>query len=278
MNSEIKISRSLKILFDKKAPVDVILAGCGGTGGFLAWDLARIAYHMKETERPVNLTFVDPDIVEEKNIGRQNFCPAEVGRFKAVVLAERFNQAYGLCIGNSCTQIFNHEFNIFGGITVVVGAVDSPGARAQIEGQVKKLKKHSNVWWVDCGNEYQNGQVLVGNTRMMDSMRFLQEEKLGLCSQLPLPSVQAPELVDLKHKTKERALPCAEAAAREEQSLMVNRGMATFASQILYKIIVRRELDIMAVYLGLDSCAARPVTVTRQNLERYIKNEKRRGA
>jgi PRTRC genetic system ThiF family protein len=271
MNNNIKLSKSLKVLFDKKASVEVILAGCGGTGGFIAWDLARIAYHMKEAFRPLSLTFVDPDIVEEKNIGRQNFCPAEIGRFKAEVLAERYNQAYGICIGHIAGPIRSCKYNVFEGITIIVGAVDSPGARAQIEQKVIQYRKRSNLWWIDCGNEYSGGQVLVGNSLRLDSERFTKEEKLGLCSQLPLPSSQAPDLVDTGRKSLARGLPCAEAAVREEQSLMVNRAVATFASQFLYKVIVKREIDIMAVYLGLDSCSARPVAVTRENMQKYLR-------
>lgn len=270
MNENIKISKPLKAVFDKKAPVDIVSAGCGGTGGFLAWELARIAYHMKEACRPLNLTFVDPDVVEEKNIGRQNFCPAEVGRFKAEVLAERFNQAYGICIGAIAAEVSNCKLDIFEGITIIVGAVDSAAARVQIESKVERQKKHSNVWWLDCGNEYLGGQVLVGNTRELAVSQFMKEEKLGLCSQVPFPSVQSPELVDVKRKAA--ALPCAEAAVREEQSLMVNKAISTFAAQILYKIVVKRELDVMAVYVGLDACAARPVSITRDNVTKcYIK-------
>ena len=77
----------------------VTLAGCGGTGSFLALHLARLAYHARERHGlDVRLAFVDPDVVEEKNVGRQNFCPAEVGQPKAQRLMARYNRAFGLSI------------------------------------------------------------------------------------------------------------------------------------------------------------------------------------
>jgi PRTRC genetic system ThiF family protein len=271
------IIKPLKVMFDREAPVQVILAGCGGTGGFIAWDLARIAYHLREAGAGLRLTFVDPDLVEDKNIGRQNFCPAELGLPKAGALARRYNLAYGLDIGHLVAPV--EEYKLFESnveTVIFVGAVDSARARVQIRKQLNRCHNRLRMWWVDCGNEYQGGQVLAGNAQSMsqyDHRKFMQEEKLGLCSQVPLPDVQHPELVDTGRKVA--ALPCALAAAREEQSLMVNRAVATFASQILYKMLVKRELDVMAVYVGLDSCSVRPVPITRENVLKCCKPQKK---
>ena len=69
--------------------VSICLVGCGGTGSFLARDLARLAVHCRETGGPqISLNFLDDDRVEPKNIGRQLFAAADVGKNKAEVLAD----------------------------------------------------------------------------------------------------------------------------------------------------------------------------------------------
>ncbi len=46
--------------------IKIALVGCGGTGSFIAQDIARIAYHQKQKGKDIDITFVDFDFVEEK--------------------------------------------------------------------------------------------------------------------------------------------------------------------------------------------------------------------
>src|SRR6266545_3904993 len=65
----------------------VTIAGVGGTGAFLAEDLARLfSIHLGWRTR---LHLTDPDRVEEHNEGRQAFSRRDRGRHKAQVVAER---------------------------------------------------------------------------------------------------------------------------------------------------------------------------------------------
>ena len=54
---------------------------------WLAPDLVRLVCALQQAERHMDITFVDPDVVEARNVFRQNFCFAELGRPKAVTLA-----------------------------------------------------------------------------------------------------------------------------------------------------------------------------------------------
>ena len=69
-------------------PSKIVLIGCGGTGGYIAPHLARIAYIVKSL---INFTpeliFVDMDTVEIRNINRQNFIYTDINKNKAEVLA-----------------------------------------------------------------------------------------------------------------------------------------------------------------------------------------------
>jgi len=65
----------------------VTIVGLGGTGAYLAEDLARLlSVHFGWR---VRLTLVDHDVVEEHNEQRQAFSKPDRGRHKAQVVSER---------------------------------------------------------------------------------------------------------------------------------------------------------------------------------------------
>ena len=63
--------------FAENQPVKIVMLGAGGTGGHIAPHLYRLLYAL---ERPVRFIICDGDIVEEKNLVRQNFTPADLGQ------------------------------------------------------------------------------------------------------------------------------------------------------------------------------------------------------
>lgn len=80
-------------------PSKIILIGCGGTGGYIAPHLARIAYIVNSLTNYIpELIFIDMDTVEIRNINRQNFIYTDVGKNKAEVLAKRYSKAFGINI------------------------------------------------------------------------------------------------------------------------------------------------------------------------------------
>ena len=79
--------------YSATAPVKIIVLGAGGTGGYVIPHLYRIAFARKGR---VRIIVCDGDIVEQKNLVRQNFVEQDIGRNKAQVLAERYSQAFGI--------------------------------------------------------------------------------------------------------------------------------------------------------------------------------------
>ena len=65
-----------------------LIIGAGGTGGYVIPHLYRISF---AAERSMRILVCDGDVVEEKNLIRQNFVEQDVGRNKAQVLAERLS-------------------------------------------------------------------------------------------------------------------------------------------------------------------------------------------
>ena len=79
--------------FSLTRPVKIVMLGAGGTGGHIAPHLYRLLYALN---RPVRFIICDGDAVEEKNLVRQNFIPADLGENKAKVLAERYSSVFGM--------------------------------------------------------------------------------------------------------------------------------------------------------------------------------------
>ena len=95
---ELKIEKQYRVLLGDNKRVQIMLVGVGGTGSALALSLGRLAYHARSRGMQIDMAFVDHDLVEAKNVGRQCFCPAEIGYNKAECLALRLNLAFGLDI------------------------------------------------------------------------------------------------------------------------------------------------------------------------------------
>lgn len=79
--------------YSATAPVKIIVLGAGGTGGYVIPHLYRLAFARRGH---VRIIICDGDIVERKNLVRQNFVEQDIGRNKAQVLAERYSRAFGI--------------------------------------------------------------------------------------------------------------------------------------------------------------------------------------
>jgi PRTRC genetic system ThiF family protein len=244
-------------------PIAVALVGCGGTGSHIAQALARLAAHVRDSGGPsVYLTFLDGDHVEPKNVGRQLFSPADVGRNKAQTLAARFSALFGLrivAVPEMADAELLHNPAISSAYRIAVGAVDNaPGRRAIDE----TLGARRFELWLDCGNHEASGQVAVGSVTHRRGL----EGSLALgsiCSALPAPSLQYPDLV--KDAPPRPRADCATAMVDNAQSLMVNQLMAAIAGQYLYQIAVARRLTTFATVADLTTLTMRstPITATQ---------------
>lgn len=65
--------------YSKTAPVKIIVLGAGGTGGYVIPHLYRLGY---ASEHPTRILVCDGDVVEQKNLIRQNFVEQDIGRNK----------------------------------------------------------------------------------------------------------------------------------------------------------------------------------------------------
>ena len=149
----------------------ITIVGAGGTGSYIVQTVARLMAHANEKGSPkIDVTLVDGDTIEAKNIGRQLFAPAEIGRNKAQSLATRFNQALGLKIQAiptmidqySLPHVDRYQWHQSAALdkrpySIVVGAVDNAEARKVIH---DGLAKYVFNLWIDSGNHEHGDKCL----------------------------------------------------------------------------------------------------------------------
>jgi PRTRC genetic system ThiF family protein len=256
--------------------VTIALVGCGGTGSHLASDLARLAYHCRETAGiQVDLVFIDGDTVEQKNVGRQLFAEHEIGKNKAQVLAGRFSAAFGLMIdavpemADSALlhQIAAHQRGQHWQTPptgILVGAVDNAAGRRALA----QALDAGLFWraWIDSGNQEQSGQVMVGTTGDLEKLHGTLKMVYS-CTHLPAPGMVAPELLeDAPAPEIEAAVDCALAMQRNMQALMINRMMASIAAEYVTSLVLHRQIDIMETVVSLTNGTMYSTAITPSSL------------
>jgi molybdopterin/thiamine biosynthesis adenylyltransferase len=149
-------------------PNTVVVVGAGGTGGRLIPLLAQFLKTMPWVIDPA-IIIVDDDIVEEKNLLRQNFIRADVGRPKAVVMAERYSRAFNIEIIPVVKRVegYYREHKVLfenrttdNGSPIVVMCVDSADARRAILKAFYSVSGSGQPLFIDAGNEDSFGQVM----------------------------------------------------------------------------------------------------------------------
>lgn len=246
--------------------VNLTLVGCGGTGSHLASGLVALVEALAGRGVAADVLFVDPDIVEPANVGRQLFGPGDVGRAKAEVLAGRLNAAFGTRVGAVTRHIDAHDtFCADGALNVAIGAVDNPRGRRLIARQVKRAG--GGLWWLDCGNENHSGQVALGN---VEAKAMKGAIALGMVDRLPAPHVVYPDLVRTQRRNG-KAVSCAELAAAGEQGLMVNRVIAAWALVMLHDFLVTRELRYFAIDVDLAWAGVRARAIDEPTLREILR-------
>lgn len=247
-------------------PTVAVLVGCGGTGSVIAQHLARLAWHLQaQGAPPLHLCFIDGDRVESRNIGRQQFCPAEIGQNKAQTLATRLSTGLGLtieAIPHMATVDLLREYRTRYGSEVrglLIGAVDTPEARGVLHAALAQPCWHL---WLDGGNHEHAGQVVVGSVTEPAGMTGA--FRAGVCGALPSPALVYPDLIT--PRPDQPRGNCAAALAVQAQGLMVNSAVALVAGQYLVDLLLHRRLVTFATDLHLQPCTMRSRPITPQQV------------
>ncbi len=245
------------VLLRRTRRMRFVLAGCGGSGSWLAPSIVRLARVLREAGRDVTVTFVDPDTVEAANVPRQNFCDAEIGCPKATALATRYGAAWGLEIKAVVGRFDPNAVAVsYNEIVILMGCVDNAAARQSLAAALRHSTDSPSVWWLDCGNARESGQVLVGSASSVEALQGAFRLP-SVCAALPSPALQHPELLTpLPEEVDGSNLSCEQIALANAQSLMVNQRVAAEAADFLLRLTVG-GLRRFATYFDLNSGSAR---------------------
>lgn len=141
---------------------NIIIVGCGGTGGNFIKELGRFLYRNNVRSR-CSVLLVDGDLVEERNVSRQPFMPQDVGRKKAAVMAEILQEAFGVFCGfypEYLDAVYDlDKFKREDSATILVGCVDNHACRKVLH---EYFQKSESCFYLDAANEYSIGEVVVG--------------------------------------------------------------------------------------------------------------------
>lgn len=213
----------------KTCPVKIVMLGAGGTGGYTAPHLYRMAYTIA---RPVRIIICDGDVVEEKNLIRQNFADGDIGFNKASVLARRYGTAFGMDAEyvpffmdseEQLQRLLLPDRN--GQLVILLGCVDNNKTR-QICHQV--FTQSGNLIYIDAGNGESTGQVVCGVRR---HGRTQWRPAASLYKEILEPGDQLPA-----------EMSCADRALSSPQSIAANLMAATAIVSILYNLLTAGEL------------------------------------
>lgn len=274
-------------------PTNFVVIGAGGTGGRLVPLLAQFLKTANWIQNP-KIYVVDHDIVEEKNLVRQNFIKLDLNKAKAVVLAERYGKAFDLNIVPVVKQVQrlekqdgqlaldNAAHADHGTVrvslatirnAVIVMCVDSAKARHDILSHLLSPGIGKNLLILDAGNENDFGQIVIFNDScyVVPSAFTTREsiQKLPLkggllpfnadVSILPVPIAFYNDLKDLDAKS------CADL----DQTLAINATMATFMMGIIQNLLYDKPIPFNKVNIGLTSGAI-PELMTLKSIEDAI--------
>ncbi len=266
-------------------PNNVFVIGAGGTGGRL---IPMLSQFMRSITRGVSPTgwlespriwLIDDDIVEQKNILRQNFIERDVNKHKAVVLAERYTKAYGVDIvpiiqrvtSASAKELHsavdnylfiknnnkNASFNNIVGNSIVVICVDSVQARRDILNTFISTNMgdgHPKTFFVDAGNEDNFGQVTFFTPTLVIKRETANKERdeaelPKLCpvsanvDYIPMNVNYYRDLVDT---------PAQGSCADLNQTLAINAIMATTIMGVLQNYFYRKPMSYCGISISLN--------------------------
>ena len=255
--------------YSKTAPVKIIVLGAGGPGGYVVPHLYRLGY---ASEHPTRIIVCDGDVVEQKNLIRQNFVEQDIGRNKAQVLAERYAAAFGIECEYRPEFIETQEelytltepdrvpYPMEPQRVILLGCVDNNKSR-QLCHRVFEQKR--NLIYIDAGNGEHTGQVVCG---VRQNGRTLYKP---VCSLYP-------DLLEDEDKFPSE-LSCAERAVSAPQSVTANLTAATAVVSFLYDLLIAGDLKTRYVTFSSRLISMRAEVVRQRPKKTTAKAAEQKG-
>jgi hypothetical protein len=250
-------------------PSQIFVIGCGGTGSRLVPLLTQFIASISKDKNPrgwldnPTIFLVDDDVIESKNLLRQNFVSSDVGKHKATVLAQRYGKAYGvnvIPILKRVTGDYNELIQDVPGDpdfrnSMIIMCVDTAGARRAIINTVNSRVVISSPgqgpFFIDAGNEDNFGQIRFFNYAIA-------RDSSGTAEKLELPKL-SPSIIDIPaipldtvYYDRLSDMPGQGSCADLDQTLAINALMATLVMGIVQNYYYVKPMTFNQISVSLD--------------------------
>lgn len=243
--------------------LNFFIVGAGGTGGYLIPHLTRQLALANENKTGLKhkMTIIDGDVVERKNLIRQNFVENDIDKNKAAVMATRYGRAFTQEVSYveaflSDPQSFrrmirnslNHDYNMSSQQIVIIDCTDNNKTRLLIKTTADSLSNQHSVVFLSSGNEEKAGQVVCSFKLDSTGRNLLKQKGVLRIDQ----SVSTPDFFDVFPNTEIDKLPeevsCAENAISAPQNIATNMTAANILFSFANKLIAREGISELAVF------------------------------
>jgi len=265
-----------------------IVVGAGGTGGYLIPHLARQIklqndVRALEGHRLHTMTVIDGDVVEQKNLIRQNFVGRDIEKNKAEVMATRYGAAYGITINYITDYITATEMltSIAADdeIPVYVDCVDNNKTRVFLQEGYRQASDFS--YFISSGNEEMTGQVVLSMFanpgRHYDLNQRFKDGDFNVPMIVSTPSVldMFPSMLDGSDKLPTE-MSCAENAESAPQNVHTNQTAANLIFGFLNKLLAKpkdltKGIDHFAIFYNLNNMNFRTLATTKEDFVSALK-------
>lgn len=263
-------------------PTNIFVVGCGGTGSRLVPTLVQFIRSITKEHNPTgwlgstNIILVDGDVVEQKNLLRQNFIATDVGKNKAAVLANRYSKAYGMNVvaypkfiekgmkpGPFRTDVMASTGCIIENHTndMVIMCVDSAEARRIVLAAVGPVYSSKRTVFIDAGNEDAFGQVRMFTNDILYQGSYSDPEKFKATFKKPERIAYSPEPVNFIPYDHEfydglQDNPGLGSCADLDQTLAINSLMAMHILAFVQNYYYNKVIDYHQISIDIGSGAA----------------------
>ena len=241
--------------------LSIYLIGTGGTGGFAFTNLARLLVGAN-----VPISIFDGDIVEPKNLKRQQFGKADIDSPKAQALADWASYTILDCppIGVINDYVTDSDELLAGiclstpddAVPLIISAVDNVATRKLINQALEDLPEYIAI---DSGNHDQGGQVvLTTNLEVVESQGFETPKQVKLANMLQV----YPEIANIDDKNPGLEQSCDDVVESEPQAMMANSRNGDIIANLVMSILGNKSIAGNVFESSLADFSTKVRTVT----------------
>lgn len=277
-------------------PNSVVLIGAGGTGSRLMPALSQLVrtciskFNPQAWLQHLPIYVIDGDIVEEKNLLRQNFISKDVGQYKSVVVANRYSNAFQIPIypssaflkSDTVALTFSGDPNAFTfNNSIVVLAVDSANARRDIlqfifgnknHGLASQPVENRNIFVIDAGNEDAFGQVKFFTNSALTSKGLGSNRNFRDSFPKSTPIVKETSFIpfDTDYYRNLGGSAAELSCVDLPQTLAINNMMAALLCSVVQNFLYMKPMNFDCIRFGLDGSMYTELNTARRWLTRRV--------